>query len=65
MNTQGLRDHKIEPEHLGPLADRPLAETAKSGGPGDLFPGASAFLSARQQTRRREQWNVARTMARA
>jgi hypothetical protein len=64
MNTQGLRDHKIEPEHLGPLADRPLAETAKSGGPGDLFPGASAFLSARQQTRRREQWNVARTMAR-
>ena len=64
MITQGPRDHRIEPEHLGPLADRPLAETAKSGTPGDLFPGASAFLSARQQKVRREQWNAARQLAR-
>jgi hypothetical protein len=64
MITQGPRDHKIEPEHLGPLTDRPLAETAKSGTPGDIFPGASAFLSGRQQKQRREQWNAARTLAR-
>jgi hypothetical protein len=57
-------DHKIEPEYLGPLADRPLAEKARSGGPADLFPGSSAFLSQREQRRRREQWNAARPLAR-
>jgi hypothetical protein len=41
-----------------------LAETAKSGGPSDLFPGASQFLNARQQRRRQEQWNTAKPMAR-
>ncbi|MBI1950749.1 MAG: hypothetical protein HYS34_05215 [Acidobacteria bacterium] len=59
MIPAGARDHKIEPEYLGPLADRPLAETAGSGGPADLFPGASAFLSARHQRRRQVQWKAA------
>lgn len=59
MIPAGARDHKIEPEYLGPLADRPLAETAKSGGPSDLFPGASTFLSARVQRGRLEQWKAA------
>src|SRR5262245_14170203 len=63
MVQPGPRDHKIEPEHLGPLADRPLAETARSGGPGDLFPGASVFLSARQQRRRAEQWSAVKALA--
>ena len=59
MIPSGARDHKIEPEYLGPLADRPLAETSRSGGPADLFPGASAFLSARHQRRRQVQWKAA------
>jgi len=62
MVSQGVRDHRIEPEHLGPLADRPLVETAKTSGPGDLFPGASAYLSARQQRRRRDQWNAVKPL---
>jgi hypothetical protein len=49
----------IEPEHLGRLADRPLAETAPRSSPGDLFPGISAFLNDRWQKRRRQQWEAA------
>jgi len=64
MLPSGPHNYKIEPEHLGPLGDRPLAETAKSGGPSDLFPGASQFLNARQQRRRREQWDTAKPLAR-
>jgi len=63
MIPAGARDHKIEPEYLGPLADRPLAETAKSGSPSDLFPGASAFLSPRVQRGRLEQWKAALPLA--
>jgi hypothetical protein len=63
MAVSGPHNYKIEPEFLGPFGDRPLAETARTGGPGDLFPGASTFLSARQQKQRREQWNAARTLA--
>src|SRR2546427_13075382 len=63
MVQSGTREHRIEPEYLGPLADRPLSETARTGGPADLFPGASAFLSARHQRRRREQWDAARPLA--
>ena len=61
--TSTSRDYKIEPELLGPLHDRPLAETAPRDGPDELFPGASTFLSARQQRRRREQWNIVRPLA--
>jgi hypothetical protein len=49
-------NYKIEPEYLGPLGDRPIAATGVPGGAEALFPGASAFLSARQQRRRGEQW---------
>jgi hypothetical protein len=63
MIPAGARDHKIEPEHLGPLADRPLVEKAKSGSPSDLFPGASAFLSPRLQRGRLEQWKAAMPLA--
>ncbi|HXH28682.1 MAG TPA: zinc ribbon domain-containing protein, partial [Candidatus Polarisedimenticolia bacterium] len=60
MEPHGATDHKIEPEFLGPLGDRPLAEMAGASSPDDLFPGASKFLNARQQRRRREQWNAVR-----
>ena len=62
METPGAADHRIEPEFLGPLGDRPLVETAGRSTPGDLFPGAAKFLSARQQAKRREQWNAVRPM---
>src|SRR5215813_3039139 len=62
MQTPGAGDHKIEPEFLGPLGDRPLVETAGKSSPDDLFPGASKFLSARVQRKRREQWNAVRPM---
>src|SRR5437879_7920061 len=64
MEPRSASDHKIEPEFLGPLGDRPLAELAGSTSPGDLFPGASKFLSKRQQAKRREQWNAVRPMVR-
>jgi hypothetical protein len=57
-------DHRIEPEFLGPLGERPLAESARESRPDDLFPGASTFLSLRHQRRRRDQWNAARSLAR-
>jgi hypothetical protein len=57
------QSRRIEPEFLGPLLDRPLPELAKQGRPDDLFPGASVFLSARHQHRRRQQWDAARPLA--
>src|SRR5262245_47500237 len=57
MTVTGAGDHKIEPEFLGPLGDRPLAETGGRS-PDDLFPGASKFLAARHQRKRREQWSA-------
>jgi hypothetical protein len=64
MDQRVTADHKIEPEFLGPLGDRPLVEIAGRSSPDDLFPGASKFLSGRQQRRRREQWNAVRPMVR-
>ena len=61
--TPSSQSRRIEPEFLGPLLDRPLPELAKQGHPDDLFPGASVFLSARHQRRRREQWDAARPLA--
>jgi len=62
MEPSSSVDHKIEPEFLGPLGDRPLVESAAKSSPDDLFPGASKFLSARHQRKRREQWNAVRPM---
>lgn len=62
METPGAADYRIEPEFLGPLGDRPLAESAGPSAPSDLFPGASKFLNQRQQAKRRVQWNAARPM---
>jgi hypothetical protein len=62
METRAGQDHRIEPEFLGPLGDRPLVEQAGTSSPDDLFPGASKFLSARIQRKRREQWNAVRPM---
>src|SRR5713101_8261231 len=64
MDSQSAADHRIEPEFLGPLGDRPLVELAGRSSPDDLFPGASKFLSNRQQRKRREQWNAVRPMVR-
>jgi hypothetical protein len=62
MEARSAGDYKIEPEFLGPLGDRPLVEQAGKSSPDDLFPGASKFLSGRQQRKRREQWNAVRPM---
>jgi hypothetical protein len=58
MDSRGTPDHKIEPEFLGTLGDRPLAELAGTSSPDDLFPGASKFLSDREQRKRRQQWDA-------
>lgn len=62
METNGAADYRIEPEFFGPLGDRPLVEQAGQSSPDDLFPGASKFLSARIQSKRREQWNAVRPL---
>lgn len=62
MHSSSHGDHKIEPEYLGPLTDRPLAETARSTSPDDLFPGASTYLRGRQQRRRAEQWKAVKPL---
>ena len=64
MEARRTGDYRIEPEFLGPLGDRPLAELAGKSSPDDLFPGSSKFLSVRQQRKRREQWNSVRPMVR-
>jgi hypothetical protein len=58
MPSSHLPVRRIEPEFLGPLSDRPLAENTRSSDPDDLFPGASAFLGGRQRRRRRKQWDA-------
>ena len=63
MEMRPVGDYKIEPEALGPIEDRPLAETVRGSSPGDLFPGASRFLARRHQDRRRQQWAVAQPVA--
>jgi hypothetical protein len=62
MEARNTGDYKIEPEFLGPLGDRPLIEQAGKSSPDDLFPGASKFLNAGQQRKRRELWNAVRPM---
>ena len=62
MEARSAGDYKIEPEFLGPLGDRPLIEQAGKSSPDDLFPGASKFLNAGQQRKRRELWNAVRPM---
>ncbi|MGH9868865.1 MAG: hypothetical protein ACREAA_11960 [Candidatus Polarisedimenticolia bacterium] len=59
----GYPDRRIEPEFLGPLGERPLADGSGPAGPDEIFPGASAFLSRRQQQRRRAQWDLVRPLA--
>ena len=58
MESPGGEVRKIEPEFLGPLAERPLAESAKRSASDDIFPGAAAFLGRRQQKTRRQQWQA-------
>ena len=61
MTSTGRRPIKIEPEFLGTLGSAPLTASPTSGG--ELFPGASTFLSAGQLRRRREQWQAAQPLA--
>ncbi len=58
MERGPVQVRAIEPEFLGPLAERRLAETARHSAPDDLFPGATAFLSRRQQSARRQRWTA-------
>jgi len=58
MESTGGEVRKIEPEFLGPLKERPLAESARRSAPDDIFPGAEAFLGGRQQKARRRQWQA-------
>ncbi len=53
MASGGALPLRMDPEALGPLGDRPLVESAPQSSPDDLFPGASAFLSRRQQEKTR------------
>lgn len=55
-------NRKIEPEFLGQLGERPLAESAPEATPGDLFPGSSTFLKGRHRDRRRGQWFAVRQL---
>ena len=64
MNPAGQSLPKIEPEFLGPLKDRPLADGVPAGAQDVLFPGATAFLNSRNQNRRLQQWNIAAPLAR-
>jgi len=63
MDSESRTTRAIEPDYLGPLMERPLAESSRSGAEEPLFPGASKFLSARQQKRRVTQWSAARPLA--
>ena len=58
----GYPHRRIEPEFLGPLGQTPLA-AGSAPSPEDVFPGASAFLSRRQQQGRRRQWDTVRPLA--
>lgn len=60
MNTETPRPRRMNPEALGPLADRPLSETPGKPGVPEIFPGATKFLAARHQKKRQEQWNAVR-----
>ena len=60
MVSSPNRELKIEPEFLGPLADRPLDAAARSADQHELFPGASVFLAGRHQRRRAAQWTAIR-----
>src|SRR5262245_23654338 len=62
MNTAPGGPRKMNPEALGPLGDRPLAETTGKSNPADLFSGASGFLSAKQQRKRQTQWTAVRPL---
>jgi len=59
MDASGGRARSIEPEFLGPLGERRLAETAPRSEPDELFPGAAGFLNRRQQKTRRDRWEAA------
>jgi hypothetical protein len=63
--TTSFPVRRIEPEHFGPLTDRPLADHAAAGAAAadELFPGASRHLGRRHQDRRRAQWDAARPLA--
>ena len=58
MERAHVQPRSIDPEFLGPLGERRLAETARRSTPDDLFPGAATFLSRRQQRARRQRWEA-------
>lgn len=58
MERGPVQVRAIDPEFLGPLAERRLAEIARQSSHDDLFPGATAFLSRRQQSARRQRWTA-------
>ncbi|HKQ97940.1 MAG TPA: hypothetical protein VJV75_08700 [Candidatus Polarisedimenticolia bacterium] len=63
INTAPGGPRKMNPEALGPLGDRPLAQATGKSNPADFFPGASGFLSAGQQKKRQAQWTAVRPLA--
>ena len=62
MNTIPPRPRRMNPEALGPLGDRPLAETAPKAGKPEIFPGATKYLAARHQRKREAQWSAVRPL---
>ncbi len=60
MTLPPASQRRMNPEALGPIGDRPLASQPGKTGADELFPGATAFLAARHQKKRREQWAAVR-----
>jgi hypothetical protein len=59
MSTAVAAPRAIQPEFLGPLAERPLVETAPDDRADDLFPGSAGFLGARERRARLALWRSA------
>lgn len=59
MTTAVLDPRAVQPEFLGPLAERPLAELAPGHADDEIFPGSSGFLAARERRQRLGLWRAA------
>jgi hypothetical protein len=59
MATAVLDPRAVQPEYLGPLAERPLAELAQGPADDEIFPGSSGFLKPAERRARLALWRAA------
>jgi hypothetical protein len=59
MATAVLDPRAVQPEYLGPLAERPLAELAPGPADDEIFPGSSGFLKQAERRTRLALWRGA------